>query len=356
MIAQALTIPNLLSFSRILLTPVVIFFLFPKNAYSFIAMALFSLAAITDFLDGYVARKYNQNSAFGKFLDPLADKILIVATFFAFYVLQEVSLWMVVIIIVRDLLITLMRTAMLDQGLPFVTSRLAKWKTATQFIAIYILLISLLLRSTAQHTVSATILTWCQRVHIFDISLYLVMFLTIWSGVAYVISNWKALCLLTRSSLWLYKLIATCGYLGLIPYAPGTVCSSAAAITFFILPTLSLTTHISILFVLFVVGVIISSHYEMATQTHDPSLIVIDEWFGMWLTLLVVPKTIVCYAVALLLFRFFDIVKPFPISYIDKKTPGGWGVMLDDALAALFAIIFILIYQNLPFCILKNLL
>jgi phosphatidylglycerophosphatase A len=89
----------------------------------------------------------------------------------------------------------------------------------------------------------------------------------------------------------------------------------------------------------FVVGMMASNRYMKEHHTHhDPKEVVIDEVCGMWLVLAFVPPTWLGYAVAFALFRLFDIVKPWPISWVDKHVKGGFGVMVDDVLAAMFAI------------------
>lgn len=134
----ALTIPNAITASRILLTPIFIWLLLSDNGILVqISAAVFLLAAISDWLDGFYARRYRMTSPFGTFFDPLADKIFIGAAFFAFVALGVVELWMVVIIVGRDLLTTVMRVVADRQGRPVVTSRLAKWKTALQLVFLW---------------------------------------------------------------------------------------------------------------------------------------------------------------------------------------------------------------------------
>lgn len=94
-------------------------------------------------------------------------------------------------------------------------------------------------------------------------------------------------------------------------------------------------------------GIVISQVYEQMTKTHDSSEIVIDEVVGMLITLMLIPTTPVLYLLGFLLFRFFDILKPFPIGLIDKKMPGGVGVMADDVAAGIISniILHVLISQ-----------
>lgn len=136
-----LNVPNILTIFRILLTPLFIICLFYPNAYSRLwALVIFIVASVTDAFDGHYARKYNQVTRHGKFLDPLADKILVSSAFISFAIMDLVPYWMVVLIIFRDLFVTGLRMAMESQGLTMITSRIAKAKTTTQLSVIIFIL------------------------------------------------------------------------------------------------------------------------------------------------------------------------------------------------------------------------
>ena len=139
-----MTIPNIVTVFRILLTPFFIFFLFNESESSGVySLIIFTVASFTDAYDGYYARKYNAVSESGKFLDPLADKILASSAFISFAVLGLIDIWMVAIIILRDLFVTLLRMRMKKGGESLVTSNIAKSKTAAQLITIIFTLIYL---------------------------------------------------------------------------------------------------------------------------------------------------------------------------------------------------------------------
>ena len=137
-----MNIPNILSLVRIILTPLFIILLFAdfKMAKVF-ALLVFAIAAITDAYDGHLARKYNQITPEGKFLDPLADKILVLSAFISFALINIIDFWMVGIIIFRDLFVTGLRFIMSSRGFEFVTSKLSKYKTAFQLTIIILTLI-----------------------------------------------------------------------------------------------------------------------------------------------------------------------------------------------------------------------
>ena len=105
-----------------------------------IAVTIIILAAITDWYDGWLARKFNYITASGKFLDPLADKVLTSSAFIAFTILGVLELWMVLVIIIRDFLITFLRLYAEFKNKSFSTSKSAKWKTFFQMFFIYYLL------------------------------------------------------------------------------------------------------------------------------------------------------------------------------------------------------------------------
>jgi phosphatidylglycerophosphatase A len=100
---------------------------------------------------------------------------------------------------------------------------------------------------------------------------------------------------------------------------------------------------------LFFVGYVAAHFYEQKTGTHDSGAIVIDEVVGVWLTLCVAHFSLISFILAFALFRFFDILKPWPIKWADDKIPGAWGVMIDDVIAGIFAAIILIGIQNVIF-------
>ena len=145
-----LNLPNALASLRILLAPLMFWIVlnpefFTKNGYHitwtyYFAALLFVLASVTDFFDGYIARKWNQSTMLGAILDPLADKMLTLAAFLALMVVGEASAWAIYIIIVRELFITGLRTMAISEGLSVKASWAGKIKTVFQMIAIGFLL------------------------------------------------------------------------------------------------------------------------------------------------------------------------------------------------------------------------
>lgn len=187
--------PNQLTIVRILLTPLfVALFLSNDLLYNQLALLVFVVASLTDWYDGYVARKWGYISRWGKFLDPLADKILTSTAFISFIYIGLARPWMVWIIVVRDLVITFLRSLAEYKDRPVITSGPAKTKTFSQFMVIYYILIL--------HTARLTPSIYQQYSHILDVLLnqYLVDVLmvmvtvfTTWTGILYLIDNRKTI-------------------------------------------------------------------------------------------------------------------------------------------------------------------
>ena len=137
-------LPNILSFSRIVITPFFIIIML-KNTfyYKVCSFFIFSIASLSDFLDGYLARKYNNISKIGKYIDPLADKILMFSGFCILhsYYPEVIKLWMLFIIFSRDLFVMILRNYLINNRKTLETSFIAKIKTLLQIIVIHIFLL-----------------------------------------------------------------------------------------------------------------------------------------------------------------------------------------------------------------------
>lgn len=124
------TIPNQITLARILATPLFMFFLYAEGTpYKILAIAIFALAAISDAVDGYLARTLRQETAFGVFADPIADKLLVAAAFVSFVELGELRAWPVVAILAREFLVTGLRVLAVAEGIAIRASILGKLKT-----------------------------------------------------------------------------------------------------------------------------------------------------------------------------------------------------------------------------------
>jgi phosphatidylglycerophosphatase A len=133
----------------------------------------------------------------------------------------------------------------------------------------------------------------------------------------------------------LLKNIATLGFIGYLPIAPGTF-GTFAALVFFALLKPSVPIHVLLVILVTALGCIASSRAEKILNEKDSSHIVIDEFAGYALSVLLLPHTLSSLVVAFLLFRFFDILKPLSIRWIERTIPGGFGIMADDLVAGVY--------------------
>ena len=136
-------VADYLTLLRIILTPVCLYFLFiPMEHKEIYAAAIFIIAALTDGLDGYVARRRKESSSFGKSFDPIADKILIGGALYSLFILGQVSWWVVTVILVREVLITILRAQASKKGLSVAAGIWGKIKTFTQIVAITMIILA----------------------------------------------------------------------------------------------------------------------------------------------------------------------------------------------------------------------
>ena len=176
------TIPNLLTLFRIFVTPLffILFFYFPTKVFSLLASLLFALASLTDFLDGYIARRWNLETSLGKFLDPLADKLLVAVALIMLIPLDRVPSWMVAVIIGREILVTGLRVVAVTEGMVIAASRLGKYKTVLQILSVICLLIHYEYQLKIQSSY------FLVNFHEMGLGLlWIAMFVTVWSGIDY---------------------------------------------------------------------------------------------------------------------------------------------------------------------------
>jgi len=194
-----LTVPNQLTILRIILTPFFIYFYVQDTAgLKLIGTAIFTLAAATDWYDGYIARRLNIVSRWGQFMDPLADKILVSAALVVFAELGFLYWWMVILIVARDFSITFLRMYALKRGKSIVTSVIAKWKTFLQMTAVFILLIYLNFPKAAVYYLDnypPPYTSWISILYL------LVTLLTVFSGLQYMYENRSHVTELLRRSI-----------------------------------------------------------------------------------------------------------------------------------------------------------
>ncbi|QVK01948.1 CDP-diacylglycerol--glycerol-3-phosphate 3-phosphatidyltransferase [Mycoplasma mycoides subsp. capri] len=186
---KTINLPNILTTIRILLVPIIIVLLlvdhymnglvftnFSKFAW-FISGGIFIVASLTDFLDGWIARKYNLVTNFGKFFDPIADKLLVNATLILFSSLDVLPIWMTVVLILRDTFIDFIRMILSSKGITLAAGMGGKLKTTFQMIGLSLLFF-----------VNLKIFGWSEwdwQNQLVLIPMYIATFFSIYSGVIY---------------------------------------------------------------------------------------------------------------------------------------------------------------------------
>lgn len=172
-----MNLPNKLTMLRVLLIPIMIIFLM-KEYYS-AAAAVFMAASITDAFDGHIARSRNLITDFGKLMDPLADKLLVVSALVCLVQLGDVQGWMVIVILAREILITGLRGVAASSGKVIAAAKSGKLKTITQMLAVILILLKKFpcWPFTAMGIKPGTVMLW------------IAVFMTVYSGVEYVLKN-----------------------------------------------------------------------------------------------------------------------------------------------------------------------
>ncbi len=175
-----LNLPNILAIFRILLAPLMLWFLIDRNNpifqnwhpswFDYFAGLIFVLASVTDFFDGYIARSWNQMTKLGSILDPLADKMLMLAGFIGLIVIDRASAWAIFLILSREFFITGLRVVAVSEGKNVASTMAGKIKTVVQMIAIGFLIMN---------WPYATTLLW------------IAVFLTLYSGYEYIRDYFK---------------------------------------------------------------------------------------------------------------------------------------------------------------------
>ena len=188
-----LNIAITLTLMRIALTPVFIILLFYDHPYAKLwALMVFLVASITDAFDGYFARKHDQITDQGRFLDPLADKILVLSALISLALLEIIPYWMVGLIVFRDLFVTGLRVVMNQKGFQMVTSKIAKTKTSFQVVIIVTILLYM---GSARLPFDWTV-DYISLIHEFELIYYLTLLVTvftIFTGIAYIYDNRTAI-------------------------------------------------------------------------------------------------------------------------------------------------------------------
>ena len=172
-----MNLPNKLTIMRVILIPFFVFFLlspyFPAYG-NYIAVAIFIVASLTDLLDGKLARKYNLVPHFGKFMDPLADKLLVCSAMICLIELDRLAAWIVIVIIAREFIISGFRLVASDNGVVIAASYWGKFKTTFQMLMVIVLILDI---QMPFFQILGTVLT------------YVALILTVVSLIDYIVKN-----------------------------------------------------------------------------------------------------------------------------------------------------------------------
>jgi CDP-diacylglycerol--glycerol-3-phosphate 3-phosphatidyltransferase len=176
-----MNLPNILTLVRILMVPFLLIFMLVDSMQNFIiALIIFSIASFTDFLDGYIARKYNLITKLGKLIDPLADKILTISAFVALTYLNLINPWIVIAIISREFIVSGFRMVAASEGRVIAASYWGKLKTNFQMFTIIVILLSPYFDLINNYSIG-------------DILAWITLALTIISAVDYIVKNIEVL-------------------------------------------------------------------------------------------------------------------------------------------------------------------
>ncbi|HOW34845.1 MAG TPA: CDP-diacylglycerol--glycerol-3-phosphate 3-phosphatidyltransferase [Candidatus Omnitrophota bacterium] len=187
-----MNLPNKLTISRFILTFVFVFLISQNGLVPVVAAAIvFILASLTDYYDGYLAKKYNMVSDFGRLMDPIADKFLILAAFLAFVRMHLVDDWMVVLILGREIVVTGLRVFALTKGKVLAAEKAGKHKTISQIVAIFSILGFIVFRE-----VLTSLSQWSGQIEMWwrtgiQVLMLITLVLTLTSGIYYLWNNRK---------------------------------------------------------------------------------------------------------------------------------------------------------------------
>lgn len=174
-----MTTASKITLIRVALIPVYMVLMYAScgapNGWMFSALAVFIIASLTDFVDGYIARKYNQVSDFGKFLDPLADKLLVIAAMVMFCQWGSFPAWALMIVLTREFAVTGLRLVAVGNGTVIAAGWSGKIKTASTMIGLCVMMAFPTIQFLSWLVVAVIVLT------------------TVYSGVEYFVQNWKCL-------------------------------------------------------------------------------------------------------------------------------------------------------------------
>lgn len=331
------------------------------------ATGLFVIAAITDALDGHLARRWNAVSIFGRVMDPFADKVLILGSIILLVRYPGFTPFMAAVIVIRELLVTSLRAVAESQGQDFSASSVGKAKMIVQSMCIPFMFIVLQIYLTS--SADGVMLEWVWlMLNVLNVLAWTTTIVTIWSAIPYIFNAWDALTggrykpnptsAVERATHSAARALTVHGF-GLMRPFPGTWGSLPPVILAGLLfmggfGQLDGGLSWQLAYYLPLAAVFLWACWACITKGHlgeaifnkkDPGPVVADEVAGQCIPLIALPITfetpwyiaLAWLAGAFIAFRVFDIVKPSPAREM-QHIRGGWGILLDDLVAGVYAL------------------
>ncbi len=319
-----LGLPNALSIFRGILGALLPFFLLsPKGYFHLTAALIFIFGAVTDYWDGWLARRHASTSNTGKILDPSMDKILILVPMVTFAWMGFYSMAWVVPIFIREFMVTFCRIGWLLEGKALGAEKLGKLKFGVQVAAVSAAFIQLL----GDDFTFLSALTPIVKSFL-PLLLFAALVLALVSGISFLLAN--------RTHFFtapFVKYVSACG-VGLIPLVPGTL-GSLFGIGLALLCSWNAGLYLFVFLLFFAAGYWSVGRLDLSVEK-DPQFVVVDEVLGMMVTLAGVRLGLNPVLAGFLFFRLFDVFKPFPCRQLEVL-PGYWGILLDDIAAGIYA-------------------
>ncbi len=327
--------PNGLSVFRGLLGLSLPFLIFHYDRrYHVAALILFVIGAWTDYFDGKIARTHKLESKFGRFIDPLTDKILMLLPLICFAKQDFYSIWWLVPILFREIIITFCRIGWMIEGQAIGAEKLGKWKLGMQVALVSMSFIYFL---SIDYGVPHGVLSFINL--LMQTLLLITIVLTLVSRVSYIRNNRKHF---SQKSFQRY--VSAVG-VGLLPLAPGTW-GTLMGLVIIYLTHWNFALYVCVFLLLIAVGYWTVSKLQLA-EGEDPHYVVLDEVLGMMAVFLFgIPFNPWTALAGFMLFRFFDIVKPFPLRRLERLR-GFTGILTDDLGAGIYTGGILLVFYGL---------
>ena len=279
-----------------------------------LALVLFIFGALTDFWDGWIARRHSLESPLGRILDPTADKIFVLSAMAAFAAKGIYSYWFLVPIFLRETAVTFCRMVWLKQGQAIGAEKAGKLKLGIQVTSVAFSFFYLLRPNSFFHAANQFLIIFA-------------VLMTLYSGFFFFYHNRNL-----DNQVPFYRTVPTLG-VGYLRPAPGTY---GTLLGILVIPLIAYDVYLHLLIIVIFLVLAYAVIPRIGLAPHeDPLEIVIDEFCGVLIAFLTVPVHASSLLIGFLLFRIFDVLKPFPLRWLESHK-GANGIMLDDVGAGIY--------------------